>query len=60
LKQRGLAGVELVVCDEHEGLKSAVSRHFQGAASQRCQLHYMRNLLGMVGASKRKESSERT
>ena len=55
LKSRGLKGVELVVSDDHEGLKSAISRHFQGAAHQRCQVHYMRNLLGMVGASKRKE-----
>jgi putative transposase len=55
LKRRGLKGVELVVSDDHEGLKAAVSRHFQGASQQRCQVHYMRNLLGMVGASKRKE-----
>jgi putative transposase len=55
LKRRGLSGVELVVSDDHEGLKAAVSRHFQGAAHQRCQVHYSRNLLGMVGASKRKE-----
>jgi len=55
LKSRGLKGVELVVSDDHEGLKSAVSRHFQGAAHQRCQVHYMRNLLGMVGHAKRKE-----
>jgi putative transposase len=55
LKARGLKGVELVVSDDHEGLKSAVCRHFQGAAHQRCQVHYMRNLLGMVGRAKRKE-----
>ncbi|HYQ82892.1 MAG TPA: IS256 family transposase [Rubrobacter sp.] len=55
LKRRGFEGVELVVSDDHEGLKAAVSRHFQGAAHQRCQVHYTRNLLGMVGASKRKE-----
>jgi putative transposase len=55
LKSRGLSGVELVVSDEHEGLKAAVARHFQGASHQRCQVHYMRNLLGMVGAKKRKE-----
>jgi putative transposase len=55
LKRRGLSGVELVVSDDHEGLKAATARHFQGAAYQRCQVHYMRNLLGMVGASKRKE-----
>ncbi len=28
LKSRGLKGVELVVSDEHEGLKAAVARHF--------------------------------
>ncbi len=55
LKARGLSGVELVVSDEHEGLKAAISRHFQGASHQRCQVHYARNLLGMVGATKRKE-----
>ncbi len=55
LMSRGLSGVELVVSDEHEGLKAAVARHFQGASHQRCQVHYMRNLLGMVGAKKRKE-----
>ena len=55
LKARGLNGVELVISDEHEGLKSALSRHFQGASHQRCQVHYSRNLLGMVGAAKRKE-----
>jgi putative transposase len=48
LKGRGLSGVELVVSDDHGGLKAAVSRHFQGASHQRCQVHYARNLLGMV------------
>jgi putative transposase len=55
LKRRGLKEVQLVVSDDHEGLKSAVCRHFQGAAHQRCQVHYQRNLLGMVSHIKRKE-----
>ena len=55
LKARGLSGVQLVVSDDHEGLKSAIGRHFQGASWQRCQVHYARNLLGIVGAKKRKE-----
>src|SRR5215203_811806 len=55
LKARGLKGVKLVISDEHEGLKAAIARHFQGASHQRCQVHYARNLLGMVGAAKRKE-----
>ena len=55
LKERGLKGVELVVSDDHEGLKAAVFRHFQGASWQRCQVHYARNLLGMVGYARRKD-----
>jgi putative transposase len=55
LKRRGLSGVKLVVSDDHEGLKSAIARHFQGASHQRCQVHYARNLLGMVGYARRKE-----
>jgi transposase-like protein len=55
LKARGLKGVELVVSDDHQGLKAAIFRHFQGASWQRCQVHYARNLLGMVGTNKRKE-----
>jgi putative transposase len=55
LKARGLKGVELVVSDDHEGLKAAIERHFQGASWQRCQFHYAKNLLKMVAAEKRKE-----
>jgi putative transposase len=47
--------VQLVVSDDHEGLKSAIARHFQGASHQRCQVHYARNLLGMVSFARRKE-----
>ncbi len=53
LKARGLSGVELVVSDEHKGLVAAINRHFQGAAHQRCQVHYTRNLTGMVAYAKR-------
>ena len=47
--------MQLVVSDDHEGLKSAIARHFQGASHQRCQVHYARNLLGMVSFARRKE-----
>ena len=50
--------VELVISDDHQGLKAAVNRHFQGASWQRCQVHYARNLLGMVGHTRRKELAE--
>jgi len=55
LKSRGLKGVGLVISDDHEGLKAAVARHFHGASWQRCQVHYARNLLGMVSYASRKE-----
>jgi putative transposase len=55
LKARRLSGVRLVISDDHAGLRQAISRHFQGAGWQRCQVHVMRNLLGQVGKSKRAE-----
>ena len=58
LKRGGHSSVESVVCDDHEDLKAAVARHFQGASWQRCQLHYAKNLLGMGGHARRKELSE--
>ena len=53
LKARGLRGVRLVTSDDHAGLRAAIDRYFQGAGWQRCQVHYQRNLLGMVGRNKR-------
>ncbi|MFQ7392681.1 MAG: transposase [Collinsella aerofaciens] len=44
LRERGLAGVRLVVSDSHAGLVAAVSRLFQGCAWQRCVTHPQRNL----------------
>ena len=48
LKQRGLAGVRLVISDQHAGLVAALKRSFQGAAHQRCRVHFARNLLAQV------------
>ena len=53
LKARGLSGVELVTSDDHQGLRQAIERHFQGASWQRCQVHFSRNLQGLVGRSER-------
>jgi transposase-like protein len=55
LKARGLKGVELVVSDAHKGLKAALTRHFQGAAWQRCRVHLMRDMMNHVGSRDRKE-----
>src|SRR5215213_12009999 len=46
LKRRGLSGVQLVVSDDHGGLRAAVERHFQGASWQRCQVHTIRTQSG--------------
>ena len=48
LKQRGLAGVQLVISDQHSGLVAALTRAFQGVAHQRCRVHFARNLLAHV------------
>ena len=48
LKRRGLKGVRLVISDAHEGLKAAIRRQFQGAAWQRCRVHFNRNLLARI------------
>lgn len=45
LKGRGLRGVAIIVSDDHSGLVSAARRCFQGAIWQRCQVHFMRNVL---------------
>ena len=55
LKGRGLSGVRLVASDAHSGLKAAIDRHFQGASWQRCQVHFSRDLVGMVGAGRRRQ-----
>jgi putative transposase len=49
LKQRGLHGVELVVSDAHRGIRAAIARHAQGAAWQRCKVHFIREALKKVG-----------
>ena len=48
LKKRGLAGVQLVISDQHAGLVAALDRAFQGVAHQRCRVHFIRNLLAHV------------
>jgi transposase-like protein len=48
LKSRGLAGVKLVITDAHTGLKKAIGTVFQGASWQRCRVHFLRNVLGVI------------
>ena len=51
LKERGLHGTQLVISDQHAGLVAALRRVLQGAAHQRCRVHFARNLLALVPKS---------
>ena len=51
LKQRGLAGVQLVISDQHAGLVKALKRSFQGCSHQRCRVHNAGNLLAHIPKS---------
>ena len=48
LRERGLAGVEFVVADDHAGLKAAIREVLPEAAYQRCYVHFLRNALDYV------------
>jgi putative transposase len=52
LRERGLAGVRLVISDQHLGLKEAISKVFIGAGWQRCRVHFLRNALSGVPKAK--------
>jgi putative transposase len=43
LKERGLRGVQLIVSDDHSGLKAARQSVFSGIPWQRCQFHLQQN-----------------
>lgn len=45
LKKRGLNGVKMIISDAHSGLVKAVEKEFTGVSWQRCQLHFLRNIL---------------
>jgi putative transposase len=48
LRERGLSGVCLVVTDQHSGLVAAVRKVMLGAAWQRCRVHFLRNVFGVI------------
>src|SRR5581483_2468852 len=51
LVARGLAGVRLIISDDHLGLKQAIAAVLPGAGWQRCRVHFVRNLLTRVPKS---------
>lgn len=58
LKDRGLSGVDLVISDAHSGLVKALKRNYQNAQWQRCQVHFMRNILGHASRKIRAQIAE--
>jgi putative transposase len=58
LVDRGLSGVQLVVSDDHEGIKAAISGELPGAGWQRCAVHFERNVLSYVPASEMSEVAD--
>ena len=53
LNRRGLRGVRLVISDSHEGIRAAASK-VPKATSQRCRVHFMRNVLAHAGQTQRR------
>ena len=49
LRDRGPGGVRLVISDSHRSPTNAAAAVLQGAAWQRCRVHFMRNALARVG-----------
>ena len=45
LKQRGLKCPKMVISDAHKSIRKAIADVFPGAAWQRCQVHFLRNIL---------------
>lgn len=45
LRERGLRGVDLVVSDDHAGLRAAIREVLPEAPWQRCYVHFLRNAL---------------
>ena len=45
LKSRGLEGVHMVISDAHKSILRAITKTYPEAAWQRCQVHFIRNIL---------------
>ncbi|MGX6980133.1 IS256 family transposase [Vagococcus elongatus] len=48
LKERGLQGTELIISDAHKGLVSAIRKSFTNTSWQRCQVHFLRNIMTTI------------
>jgi len=48
LQARGLHGVELIISDDHAGLRAALASRLSSVPWQRCQFHLQRNAMAFV------------
>ena len=55
LKERGLAGVQLIISDACLGLAESAAEFFPNARWQRCIVHWYRNIFSHVPATKVRE-----
>jgi putative transposase len=55
LKERGLAGVRLMISDTCLGLAESAGEFFPDAAWQRCIVHWYRNIFSHVPSTKVRE-----
>lgn len=55
LRTRGVAGVDLIVTDGHDGLLAAVSSLFTTTPRQRCLVHKQRNVMNAIPHRERQE-----
>ena len=54
LKSRGLTGVRMITSDAHEGIIDAISKQFPDVPWQRCQFHFVRNIVQKTPAKYQK------
>jgi transposase-like protein len=57
LKERGLAGVRLIIKDKSLGMLGAAEEVFPEAKYQRCIVHFYRNVFSKTPPKKRKEAA---
>ena len=44
LKKRGLSGLLMITSDAHQGIQSAIGKHYPEVPWQRCQFHFSKNI----------------
>jgi len=58
LTQRGLSGLKMVISDAHKGLVKAIKETFIDVSWQRCQVHFLRNILSKAPKKNTEEFRE--